>query len=55
MIALALSDREQPGLGARARMDIDRPPVGNNKAFGAKRFQSDVVGARGDRAFDPSR
>src|SRR5262245_9609962 len=48
MIALALGDREQPGLSASARMGVNCPPVGDDKAFGAERFQPDVVGARGD-------
>ncbi|MBB4423846.1 hypothetical protein GGD66_002390 [Bradyrhizobium sp. CIR48] len=54
MVALALDDRDQPGLGACARMDMDRSPVSDDKALGAKRFQPDVVGAGCNRALDPS-
>ena len=54
MVALALRDAEQPCLGACARMDIDRPPAANDKAFGTERFQPEVVGARRDSALDPS-
>ena len=46
MIALALGDREQPGLGAGAGMGVDRAPVGDDKALGAERLQPDVIGAR---------
>ena len=54
MIALALGDREKPGLGAGRRMSIDRPPVSDDKALGAERFQPDVIGTRCDRALDAS-
>ncbi len=54
MIALALCDSEQPGLGAGPPLVIDRPPVGDDKALGTECFQPDVVGAGCNRAFDPS-
>ena len=54
MIALALGDREKPGLGAGRRMNINRPPVGDDKALGAECFQPDVIGAGRDRALDAS-
>lgn len=54
MIALTLGDREKPGLGACAVMDVDRPPAGDRKALGAERFQPDVIDARCDCPFDAS-
>ncbi len=45
MIAFALADGEKPGLGAGRRMGINRPPVSDDKALGAERFQADVVDA----------
>ena len=53
-IALALGNREKPGFGAGRRMNINRPPVGDDKALGAQRFQPDVIGAGCDRALDAS-
>src|SRR6185503_16141684 len=54
MIALALSNREKPGLGAGGRMSINRPPVGDDKALSAERFQSDIIGPGCDGALDAS-
>ena len=53
VIALAPADGEDLRLGTGLRMDVERPPVGHDQAFGRERLDADVIGARGDRAFDP--
>ena len=52
-VALALDDREQPGLGGGAGMGVDRLPVGDDKTLGRQRLQSNIIGAGRDCALDP--
>ena len=52
MIALALRDCEKTCFCTGHRMDIDRPPVDDDKALGAEGFQANVISTRCDRAFD---
>ena len=47
-----MSNREKPGLGTGCRVNMDCPPIGDDKTLSAEGFQSDVIGARRDRAFD---
>ena len=54
MIAFALGNGEKPGLGAGGRMSINRPPVSDDKALGAERFQADIIDPGCDRALDAS-
>ena len=54
MIALALRDCDKACFCSGSWMDIDRPPVGDDKALGAKGFQPNVISARCDRAFNAS-
>ena len=53
MVALALGDREQPGLCGRAGMSVDRPPAGHDEALGRQRLQANIISAGRDCALDP--
>ena len=54
MISLTLDNREEPRFGAGRRMNINCPPISDDKALGAQRFQPDVIGAGCDRTLDAS-
>jgi hypothetical protein len=53
-VALALGYREKPGFGAGRRMNVNCPPISDDKTLGTECFQPDVIGAGCDRALDAS-
>ena len=52
-IALAAADGEDLRLGTGLGMDIERAPFGHHQAFRREGLDANVIGSRGDRAFDP--
>jgi len=51
-VAVAARDGEQARFGTALRMSVERAAVGDDQALGHDRLDTDVVGARGDGAFD---